>query len=82
MLDAFGSSNEHIRTTVVVCFEVENINPLNVLELELESTLQACIISLASGWADIFFENDSQIIKREISAITLSTLAPYCSELL
>ncbi|WP_269929770.1 precorrin-6y C5,15-methyltransferase (decarboxylating) subunit CbiE [Aminobacter sp. HY435] len=82
VLEALGGENECIRTTVAASFDVENINPLNVLALELESEPQARILPLASGLADELFEHDGQITKREIRAVTLSTLAPRRGELL
>ncbi|PWK69186.1 precorrin-6y C5,15-methyltransferase (decarboxylating) subunit CbiE [Aminobacter sp. AP02] len=82
VLEALGGENELIRTTVAASFDLENINPLNVLALELESTPQARILPLASGLPDELFEHDGQITKREIRAVTLSTLAPRRGELL
>ncbi|WP_018428472.1 precorrin-6y C5,15-methyltransferase (decarboxylating) subunit CbiE [Hoeflea sp. 108] len=82
VLEALGGENERIRTTVAASFDLENINPLNVLALELESTPQARILPLASGLPDDLFEHDGQITKREIRAVTLSALAPRRGELL
>ncbi|TIP51885.1 MAG: cobalamin biosynthesis bifunctional protein CbiET, partial [Mesorhizobium sp.] len=63
-------------------FDLKNINPLNVLALEIESTPDARILPLTVGLADHLFEHDGQITKREIRAITLSALAPRRGELL
>lgn len=82
VLEALGGENERIRVTKASGFDLENINPLNVLALELESGSQARILPLASGLADALFEHDGQITKREIRAVTLSTLAPRRGELL
>lgn len=82
VLEALGGENERIRTGAAASFDLENINPLNVLALELESTPQARILPLASGLPDELFEHDGQITKREIRAVTLSTLAPRRGELL
>lgn len=82
VLEALGGECERIRTTTPGGIELENINPLNVLALELESSPQARILPLASGLADDLFEHDGQITKREIRAVTLSTLAPRRGELL
>ncbi|GAA2816677.1 precorrin-6Y C5,15-methyltransferase (decarboxylating) [Aminobacter aminovorans] len=82
VLEALGAESERIRVTTARGFDVENINPLNVLALELESGSQARILPLASGLADDLFEHDGQITKREIRAVTLSTLAPRRGELL
>ncbi|KQU76244.1 precorrin-6Y methyltransferase [Aminobacter sp. DSM 101952] len=82
ILEALGGENESIRVTTADDFNLKNINPLNVLALELESTPQARILPLASGLPDGLFEHDGQITKREIRAVTLSTLAPRRGELL
>lgn len=82
VLEALGGENERIRVTKASGFDLENINPLNVLALKLESGSQARILPLASGLADGLFEHDGQITKREIRAVTLSTLAPRRGELL
>ncbi|MBA8904722.1 precorrin-6y C5,15-methyltransferase (decarboxylating) subunit CbiE [Aminobacter ciceronei] len=82
VLEALGGESERIRATTASGFDLENINPLNVLALELESGSQARILPLASGLADDLFEHDGQITKREIRAVTLSTLAPRRGELL
>ena len=43
---------------------------------------EAAIIPLAPGLDDSFFEHDGQLTKREIRAVTLSSLAPRQGELL
>jgi len=82
VLEALGGPDERIRTADADAFDLENINPLNVLAIEVESSLQARIIPLATGKADDLFEHDGQITKREVRAVTLSALAPRQDELL
>ena len=82
VLEALGGDSERMRITTADGFDIENINSLNVMALELESAPQARILPLASGLADELFEHDGQITKREIRAVTLSTLAPRRGELL
>ncbi|MDI6027012.1 precorrin-6y C5,15-methyltransferase (decarboxylating) subunit CbiE [Corticibacterium sp. UT-5YL-CI-8] len=82
LLEALGGAQERIRTALAEHFALENINPLNVLAIELESNQQARILPLASGLVDNLFEHDGQITKREIRAVTLSSLAPRRGELL
>ncbi|MBB6464654.1 precorrin-6Y C5,15-methyltransferase (decarboxylating) [Aminobacter lissarensis] len=82
VLEALGGASERLRTATAESFDLENINPLNVLALELESSPQARVLPLVSGLADDLFEHDGQITKREIRAVTLSTLAPRRGELL
>lgn len=81
-LEALGGPDERIRTARADAFGLENINPLNVLAIEVESEPQARIIPPAAGRADGLFEHDGQITKREVRAVTLSALAPQHGELL
>ncbi|TIP14654.1 precorrin-6y C5,15-methyltransferase (decarboxylating) subunit CbiE [Mesorhizobium sp.] len=82
ILEALGGPNERLRPVRADVFDLEKINPLNVLAIEVESISEARILPLASGLADHLFEHDGQITKREIRAITLSALAPRRGELL
>ena len=58
------------------------VDALNTLAIEVVADRGARIMPLACGLPDDFFEHDSQITKREVRAITLSTLAPRRGELL
>jgi precorrin-6Y C5,15-methyltransferase (decarboxylating) len=82
ILEALGGAGEARRACRADAFDLKNINPLNVLALEIESTPDARILPLTVGLADHLFEHDGQITKREIRAITLSALAPRRGELL
>ncbi len=82
VLEALGGSQERIRTTVAASFALKNINPLNLLAIEIDSESEARVLPLTPGMADDLFEHDGQITKREIRAITLSALAPRRGELL
>ncbi|RWB77750.1 MAG: precorrin-6y C5,15-methyltransferase (decarboxylating) subunit CbiE [Mesorhizobium sp.] len=82
VLEALGGADEARRTARADAFDLKNINPLNVLALEIESTPDARTLPLTVGLADHLFEHDGQITKREVRAITLSALAPRRGELL
>ncbi|TIN24011.1 MAG: precorrin-6y C5,15-methyltransferase (decarboxylating) subunit CbiE [Mesorhizobium sp.] len=82
VLEALGGPNETQRTARADAFDLENINPLNVLAVDVESGPDARVLPLTSGLADHLFDHDGQITKREIRAITLSALAPRRGELL
>lgn len=82
VLEALGGPHERIRTAVAENFAIQNINPLNLLAIEIESGSEAQIIPLTPGLPDAAFEHDGQISKREIRALTLSALAPRRGELL
>ncbi|MER8982679.1 precorrin-6y C5,15-methyltransferase (decarboxylating) subunit CbiE [Mesorhizobium sp. M0518] len=82
VLEALGGPNENQRSARADAFDLESINPLNVLAVEVESGPDARVLPLTSGLADHLFDHDGQITKREIRAITLSALAPRRGELL
>ncbi|MBN9216971.1 MAG: precorrin-6y C5,15-methyltransferase (decarboxylating) subunit CbiE [Mesorhizobium sp.] len=82
VLEALGGPNENQRMARADAFDLENINPLNVLAIEIDSNPQARILPLTSGRADHLFEHDGQITKHDIRAVTLSALAPKRGELL
>ncbi|MER8422208.1 MULTISPECIES: precorrin-6y C5,15-methyltransferase (decarboxylating) subunit CbiE [unclassified Mesorhizobium] len=82
VLEALGGQNERLRSANAGAFDLEKINPLNVLAIEVDSTPQARVLPLTSGLADHLFEHDGQITKREVRAVTLSALAPRRGELL
>ncbi|MGX9147448.1 precorrin-6y C5,15-methyltransferase (decarboxylating) subunit CbiE [Mesorhizobium sp. 128a] len=82
VLEALGGPDEMQRSARADAFDLGDINPLNVLALELESTPEARILPLAVGRADHLFEHDGQITKHDIRAMTLAALAPRRGELL
>jgi precorrin-6Y C5,15-methyltransferase (decarboxylating) len=82
VLEALGGPQERASTLRAHAFNLENINPLNILALEIEADAHARILPLTAGLADHLFEHDGQITKREIRAVTLSALAPRRGELL
>ncbi|WP_353641079.1 precorrin-6y C5,15-methyltransferase (decarboxylating) subunit CbiE [Mesorhizobium sp. WSM2239] len=82
VLEALGGPNERLRSAQANAFDLEEINPLNVLALQVDSTRDARILPLTPGMADDLFEHDGQITKREMRAVTLAALAPKRGELL
>lgn len=82
VLEGLGGSRERIRTVTAAAFEPADIDPLNLLAIEVIATSEARILPLSAGLADDLFEHDRQITKREIRAITLAQLAPRAGELL
>jgi precorrin-6Y C5,15-methyltransferase (decarboxylating) len=50
--------------------------------IEVVAAKDARIVTLAPGLPDAFFENDGQLTKTEIRALTLAALAPRAGELL
>jgi precorrin-6Y C5,15-methyltransferase (decarboxylating) len=82
VLEALGGSRERIRTCAARTFDLTEIDPLNTLAIEVAAEPDARIITRAPGLPDAWFEHDGQITKREIRAVTLSSLAPRRGDLL
>ena len=82
VLEALGGPAERIRTTTAERYGFNDVEALNLIAIEIEAGADAKIIPLASGLPDEMFEHDGQITKREIRAVTLSSLAPRAGELL
>ncbi|WP_165216926.1 precorrin-6y C5,15-methyltransferase (decarboxylating) subunit CbiE [Affinirhizobium pseudoryzae] len=82
VLEALGGERELIRSTTARDFSLTDIDPLNVVALEVRADAIARVLPLGFGLADDLFEHDGQITKREIRAVTLSALSPRRGELL
>jgi precorrin-6B C5,15-methyltransferase / cobalt-precorrin-6B C5,C15-methyltransferase len=82
VLEAMGGPRERIRETLASAFAMEKIDPLNVTALDIPPIDPALFLPRTSGLADSWFTTGGQLTKREVRAITLSSLAPRCGELL
>jgi precorrin-6Y C5,15-methyltransferase (decarboxylating) len=82
VLEALGGPRERIRSTSAAQLDLDCIDDLNVVAIEAAAHPTARVIARAVGLSDALFEHDGQITKREIRAITLSSLAPRRGELL
>jgi precorrin-6Y C5,15-methyltransferase (decarboxylating) len=82
VLEAMGGPRERIRHATASHFEIEEIHPLNTIAIEVIAEPEAACIALAPGLDDALFEHDGQLTKREIRAVTLSSLEPRYGELL
>jgi precorrin-6Y C5,15-methyltransferase (decarboxylating) len=80
--EAMGGLSERIRTTEAQDFALDKVAALNTIALEVIAEHGARILPRAAGLPDEWFEHDGQITKREIRAMTLSSLAPRRGELL
>jgi precorrin-6Y C5,15-methyltransferase (decarboxylating) len=80
--EAMGGSRERIRTSEAQGFALDNVAALNTIALEVVAEPGARILPRAAGVPNDWFEHDGQITKREIRAMTLSSLAPRRGELL
>jgi len=82
VLESLAGPRERVRTVRADRFDLEGIDPLNMVAIEVAAELGARILPRAAGLADDLFEHDGQMTKREIRALTLSALAPRRGELL
>ena len=82
ILEALGGSRERIRSTTAAIFDLSDAGPLNIIAVEVMAGPDARLIPYTCGLPDEMFENDGQLTKREIRAVTLSALAPSPGELI
>ncbi len=80
--EAMGGAREMIWRTTAAGFDLSDVAALNTIGLEIVASSAATTLSLAPGLDDSLFENDGQLTKREVRAVTLSALAPRQGELL
>jgi precorrin-6Y C5,15-methyltransferase (decarboxylating) len=82
VLEALGGPRERIRSATAAAFDVEAPDALNTVAIEVAVASDARVLARTPGLADDLFEHDGQITKREIRAVTLSSLKPRRGELL
>jgi precorrin-6Y C5,15-methyltransferase (decarboxylating) len=82
VLESMGGPGERIRSQIAEAINLAGVEPLNTLAIEVVAGAGSRVIGLAPGLDDDLFENDGQLTKREVRAITLSSLAPRRGELL
>jgi precorrin-6B C5,15-methyltransferase / cobalt-precorrin-6B C5,C15-methyltransferase len=80
--EAMGGPGERINRAIAAEFTIAEIDPLNTVAVEVVAARDARVVTLAPGLPDAFFENDGQLTKAEIRALTLAALAPKAGELL
>jgi len=82
VLEALGGTRERIRATVAAGFALDDVAAPVALAIEAEADPGATILPRVAGLPDDLFTHDGQLTKREVRAVTLSTLAPRGGELL
>ncbi|ACK52169.1 precorrin-6y C5,15-methyltransferase (decarboxylating), CbiE subunit [Methylocella silvestris BL2] len=82
VLEALGGPREKIRAVEADQFDLVDIDPLNLVAVELTSEPRENFIPISNGLDDSLFEHDGQLTKREIRAASLSALAPRRGDLL
>jgi precorrin-6Y C5,15-methyltransferase (decarboxylating) len=80
--EAMGGPRERLRTASAEDFALDDIDPLNVVALEIAAAPDARFIPLAPGLPDDWFEHDGQLTKQDVRAVTLAALAPHPGQLL
>jgi len=75
ILEAMGGPRERIRAARADAFDLADIDPLNTVAITVAGTGFA--LPLAPGLDDALFENDGQLTKAEIRALTLAALRPH-----
>ena len=82
VLEALGGPRERARRASAAGFDLADIDPLNLVGIEVAAGEGARIIPLTPGLPDDLYEHDGQLTKREIRALTLAALAPRRGEVL
>jgi precorrin-6Y C5,15-methyltransferase (decarboxylating) len=83
VLEALGGPRERIRSVSTSAIGgLDDIDPLNLVGVEVAAEPGARILPLARGLPEVLFEHDGQITKAEVRAVTLASLAPRAGELL
>ncbi|MBS0249835.1 MAG: precorrin-6y C5,15-methyltransferase (decarboxylating) subunit CbiE [Proteobacteria bacterium] len=82
VMEALGGNRERIRRTTAATFDFSSVDPLNIIGIHVVAGPDARPIPFTNGLPDSYFENDGQLTKREIRAVTLSSLKPGAGELL
>ncbi|HZS68756.1 MAG TPA: precorrin-6y C5,15-methyltransferase (decarboxylating) subunit CbiE [Burkholderiales bacterium] len=82
VLEALGGRCERVRSATAAGFALTGIAALNTVAIEVMAGADARVIPYGSGLDEALFEHDGQITKREIRAVTLSSLAPKRGQLL
>jgi precorrin-6Y C5,15-methyltransferase (decarboxylating) len=82
VLEALGGPEERVRNSTASEFALGDVADLNLVALELVADEDATILPCRASLPDSALENDGQLTKQDVRAITLSALAPRAGELL
>ena len=82
VLECLGGPRERVRMATAAAYAFDAVDSLNTIAIEVAVASNARVIARAAGLRGDLFEDDGQITKREIRAITMSSLAPRRGELL
>lgn len=82
VLEQLGGSGERVRTATAGEWEVSPGDPLAIVAVHCLADPDTEPLSSVCGLPDDTFENDGQLTKREIRAVTLARLGPLPGQLL
>ncbi|AKG24845.1 bifunctional cobalt-precorrin-7 (C(5))-methyltransferase/cobalt-precorrin-6B (C(15))-methyltransferase [Calothrix sp. 336/3] len=82
ILERMGGSQERILSTTAASFEPGELADLNTIAVECLTHGEVFHLARSPGLPDTAYHHDGQLTKREIRAITLSSLAPLPGQLL
>ena len=82
VLEALGGPRERIRTAAAASFALDHVEAPAAVAIEAEAEPGAIVLPRVAGLPDECFKHDGQLTKREVRAVSLSTLAPRGGELL
>jgi precorrin-6Y C5,15-methyltransferase (decarboxylating) len=82
VLERMGGAHERRRSSTAREFDARDVDALNTIALEVAAAVGERIPPRAPGLPDEWFENDGQLTRREMRALTFSALAPRPRELL
>jgi precorrin-6B C5,15-methyltransferase / cobalt-precorrin-6B C5,C15-methyltransferase len=82
VLDQLGGPGEARRSGIAETWGAALGDPLNVVAVECLLSPTGPRLGLTPGLADAAYEDDGQLTKREVRAVTISSLAPAPGELL
>jgi precorrin-6Y C5,15-methyltransferase (decarboxylating) len=82
VLERMGSSHERIISGIAASWKETEIAALNAIAIHCIADMGVLPLSRLPGLPDNAFHHDGQLTKREVRAVTLSTLAPLPGQLL
>ncbi len=82
VLEALGGPRERIRNQTAAPFALDEIQSPVAVAIEAKAEPGAMVLPRVAGLPDECFKHDGQLTKREVRAVSLSTLAPRGGELL
>jgi precorrin-6Y C5,15-methyltransferase (decarboxylating) len=82
VLEQLGAPGETQRSGVAKTWQAAVGDPLNLVAVQCLRSSEGTRLGLVPGLADTAYQDDGQLTKREVRAVTISSLAPAPGELL